>query len=132
MKGWQQTLIGLSLLFLLSGCSALRQAAPAEQSAQDGYCLRAGEQQSYDCSAPALDIRQVRDPLQPRSQFTDEELFSLLAEVKLWLQRERLRVEGQPIPPELQSEDMPPSALPVTPPMSATPLWPRVLESLSR
>lgn len=120
------------MLTLLSGCSTLNPTPPDEQRAQNGgYCLRAGEQQAYDCSAPALDIRQVRDPLQPDSQFTDEELFSLLAEVKRWLQQERLRMEGQPIPPELQPEDTPPS-LPETGPVAETPLWPRVLESLSR
>lgn len=57
------------MLTLLSGCSTLNPTPPDEQRAQNGgYCLRAGEQQAYDCSAPALDIRQVRDPLQPDSQ----------------------------------------------------------------
>ena len=132
MKGWQQTLNGLGLLFLLSGCSALQQTASTEQSARDGYCLRAGEQQAYDCSAPALDPRQVRDPLQPNSQFSDEELFSLLAEVKRWLKRERLRAEGKPIPPELEDQEPSSPTPPETGPVAETPLWPRVLDSLSR
>jgi len=128
MTGWQCTLTGLALLTLLGGCSA----GPAEQvSTQSGFCLRAGQQQDFDCSAPALEINQVRDPLQPRHQFTDEELFSLLAEIKRWLEREKLMAASQPIPPHLLPKDTPPPPPPQTEP-SAIPLWPRVLDSLSR
>jgi len=128
MTGWQRTLTGLSLLALLTGCSQMERHDPPDQS---GYCLRAGQDQAFDCSAPALEINQVRDPLQPRSRFTDEELFSLLSEVKRWLERERLIAAGEPVPPHLQPKEPPaPPPEPVSPPDS--PLWPRVLEALSR
>lgn len=127
MNGWQRILTGLSLLTLITGCSHQPQPAPTEHS---GYCLRAGQQQSFDCSAPALAVNEVRDPLLPRTRFTDEELFSLLAEVKLWLKREHLIAAGKPIPPELLPKT------PQLPPDSAAapekPLWPQILESLFR
>lgn len=128
MTGRRRTLTGLSLLALLTGCGHVQQHDSAEQA---GYCLRAGQDQAFDCSAPALEINQVRDPLQPRSRFTDEELFSLLSEVKRWLERERLMAAGEPIPPHLLPKESPaPPPEPVSP--SDSPLWPRVLEALSR
>lgn len=127
MTGWQQILTGLGLLALLSGCSLMKRHDSPEQS---GYCLRAGQEQAFDCSAPALEVNQVRDPLQPRTRFTDEELFSLLSEIKRWLERERLIASGQPVPPHLQPKASPPPApADVTP--AETPLWPRVLEALA-
>lgn len=133
MKGWQRILTGLvlmgpGLLPMLAGCSSTPKPESAEQT---GYCLRAGKEQSFDCSAPALSVNQVRDPLQPRTRFTDEELFSLLSEIKRWLERERLIASGQPVPPHLQPKvTTPPPPQEVAP--TDTPLWPRVLEAFSR
>ncbi|SEA61276.1 hypothetical protein [Marinobacterium iners] len=127
MTGWQRILTGLGLLALLSGCSLMKRHDFPEQS---GYCLRAGQEQAFDCSAPALEVNQVRDPLQPRTHFTDEELFSLLSEVKRWLERERLIAAGEPVPPHLLPQEAPAAPpAPVSP--TGSPLWPRVLEALS-
>lgn len=129
MHLWQYIQIGL--LLLLVGCS--RQPSIPESSAEQAYCLRSGEGQRYDCNAPALTLAEVRDPLAPGETISDEELMTLLAEVRRWLARRRLQLQGEPIPPELQlREQNRPPALPPTLAAPDQPLWPRVMESISR
>lgn len=104
-----RSLQGVSVLVLavtLAGCSM---SHPRESSTADGYCLRAGGDKAFDCSAPALPIPEVRDPLAPSNRFSDEELMDLLAEIKRWLARRRLSLQGEAVPPELQPDNTTPT-----------------------
>lgn len=119
------------LLIVLAGCS--RQPSVPAANSDLSYCLRSGEGQLYDCSAPPLTLAELRDPLAPGEAISDEELMSLLAEIRRWLARRRLTLQGEPIPPELQLRE--PASAPPSPPALAAPtqpLWPRVMDSISR
>lgn len=87
------------MALMLTACS--RQPSVPDQAAT-GYCFRAGSDQQFDCSAPPLTVKELRDPLAPDSTFSDEELMDLLAEIKRWLAQRRLSLEGKTIPPQLQ------------------------------
>ncbi|GAA0702305.1 hypothetical protein GCM10009104_34550 [Marinobacterium maritimum] len=103
LQGILALALALALALTVSGCS-LKPPPPDAATAVDGYCLRAGDNQSFDCSAPQLSVQDVRDPLAPESRFSDEELMDLLAEVKRWLARRQLTLQGETIPPELKPE----------------------------
>lgn len=90
-----RVIITLSLVLLQTGCSQ----QPATPADHNGYCLRAGDRQQFDCTAPALPINELRDPLSPNHRFTDEELMTLLAEIKLWLAQHRQALETGTAPP---------------------------------
>lgn len=118
----------LLLALLLTGCSR-QPSRPAEADA--GFCLRAGQAQQFDCRAPALDRRRLQDPLAIEQPVSDEALMDLLAEVKRWLARRRLQLQGQPIPPELQPS---PAAAAVSPPPTPARLarpWALILDDFS-
>lgn len=87
------------MALMLTACS--RQPSVPDPAAT-GYCFRAGSDQQFDCSAPPLTVKELRDPLAPDSTFSDEELMDLLAEIKRWLAHRRLSLEGKTIPPQLQ------------------------------
>ncbi|MBP0048400.1 hypothetical protein H9C73_06605 [Marinobacterium sp. AK62] len=124
----QHRIMLLSLGALLAGCSMQPTEPEPEQPSAGAFCLRSGESQAFDCSAPPLSIQQVRDPLAPGERISDEELMTLLADIKRWLARRRLILEGKPIPPELQPRSEEPALLP----RLNAPLWPRVMNSISR
>lgn len=89
------------MALMLTACSR-QPSVPASDQAATGYCFRAGSDQQFDCSAPPLTVKELRDPLAPDSTFSDEELMDLLAEIKRWLAQRRLSLEGKTIPPQLQ------------------------------
>ena len=89
------------MALMLTACSR-QPSVPASDQAAAGYCFRAGSDQQFDCSAPPLTVKELRDPLAPDSTFSDEELMDLLAEIKRWLAQRRLSLEGKTIPPQLQ------------------------------
>lgn len=103
------------LALLLTGCAQQPAARDTQAGADDGgYCLRAGDDQAFDCSSPALPLHLVRDPLAPDPRFNNEEMMTLLAEVRRWLARRKLTLQGEAIPRELREQSHPGSADPVT------------------
>jgi hypothetical protein len=92
------------MALMLTACSR-QPSVPVSDQAATGYCFRAGSDQQFDCSAPPLTVKELRDPLAPDSIFSDEELMDLLAEIKRWLAQRRLSLEGKTIPPQLQPQD---------------------------
>ncbi|GAA0790962.1 hypothetical protein [Marinobacterium sediminicola] len=105
-----QEVATITLSMTLVACS-LQTPAPDSNSATESHCFRAGSEQQFDCSAPALQLNELRDPLAQTSRFTDEELMDLLAEIKRWLARRKLLLQGETIPPELLPKHSP---VPVT------------------
>ncbi len=106
----------LALALTLAGCSP-NVLSPKTPTAADGYCLRSGDDQAFDCAAPALPVQALRDPLAPVNRFSDEELMSLLAEVKRWLAQRKQVLQGAEVsantvvpssPPALSSTPTPP------------------------
>ncbi|MBV0933515.1 hypothetical protein [Marinobacterium weihaiense] len=103
---------------LLAGCSS--QQPRLVDTGPSGYCLRAGDRQQYDCSAPPLPPDALRDPLAPRADISDEHLMTLLAEIKRWLARQRQQLSPdaslateastRPITPALHSHTLPDNA----------------------
>lgn len=89
----------LVLIQALAGCSQQPLSSAGPRTGEE-YCLRAGKEQTFDCSAPLLRVQDVRDPLAPEHRFSDEELMSLLAEAKRWLARRKLALQGADMPPE--------------------------------
>ncbi len=129
---YSKRLILSSLLSLLAGCSS-QPSTPPDIPTGQAYCLRSGETQLYDCSAPALAINLVRDPLAPGEEISDEDLMALLAEIRRWLEWRRLTLLGEPIPPELiPPEERPPALSEPALANPNQPLWPRVIDSISR
>ncbi len=126
-----QGILALALTLNLSGCS-LRPPPPEAVTAADEYCLRAGDNQAFDCTAPRLRVQDVRDPLAPESRFTDEELMDLLTEVKRWLVRRKLTLQGEVVPPELAPTQPPSQAASMEqPPARLSRPWALILNDFS-
>lgn len=73
---------------MLSGCSG--PGTKTAQTGKDGYCLKAGKDQSYDCSKPA---GLSSGPLRIRDlPIDDATLYARVDEIKRWLDAQKARL----------------------------------------